>query len=165
MLWCLLNTSVAHGCENLSRADESVRALRQKLRTGEIGQVHVFFRPYDHNPPIPVSPSALERSWEIQINPAKSLEYLRSIDITLGRTKFCAPQYTPSLHWGIVIYDKDGARITSIYLERKYFLTSNIRGKIDAINVLVDKYLLDWFEDNFLKNVLHIKPHVTDHGP
>lgn len=165
VLWCLLNTSVAHGCENLSRADETVRALRQTLRISNIGQVHVFFVPYDRLPVIAVSPSALERSWEIQINPAESLEYLHSLDITLGRTKLCALGDEPDLHWGIVIYDKGGARITSIYLDKKYFLTSKIRGKINGINVLVDKYFLDWFEDNFLKNVLHIKPHVTDHGP
>ena len=103
VLWCLLNTSVAHGCENVSRADETVRALRQKLRISNIGQVHVFFVPYDRLPVIAVSPSALERSWEIQINPAKSLE--------------CVPAWNKGsdsdlmiLHGGIALVSEENQR-------------------------------------------------------
>lgn len=162
ILWCTFNITIAHGCASLRSADESIRMLQEKIQTDQIGQVQVFYVPYNRLPSIAVSPSALERSWEIETDHVKWPEYIKSLNATLRNARFCASLSEPALHWGVVIRDKRGDRIISIYLDKNYFFNSNVRGKIDGINITTNHELISWFEDNFSKGLLRKRPSAVE---
>jgi hypothetical protein len=135
----------------LPNSENVIHALKDKISSRDIGKVRVFFRRYNHNPPIAIYPELLEKRWEIEVNQKDATKHASSLIAGLQKYKICASDDTSSLNWGIVIYDRNGARIISVYAERRYHGIHDVRGLINESNVIISGHLLDWFESCFLE--------------
>jgi hypothetical protein len=79
------------------------------------------------------------------------LRFRQSFQQAINSTRASWADEDPNLCWAIFCLDKNGTKIHSIYLDRRYVNVLSIRGVIDEQPVLLNDSLTGWLERNFMR--------------
>jgi|SRR5215207_10588884 len=152
-LW--LVSSAVHACD-LNAARTSVEAIREQLSAGKIERIDVRRIPDHLNTFIPVRREDFESFSQAQdpsilmqrsliLTGRKRLELARAF----RRLQLAEPSISPDLRWEILLLDRSGSSLHSIYLDRPYLFIWGRRGYIDGNLCWFSSSLIDWLEKQF----------------
>jgi hypothetical protein len=156
LLCCLwIVSSAVHACD-LNAAHTSIESIREQLSAGEIERVDVRRIPDDVNTFVAVRREHFESYSHAQYS---SIVMQRSLILTepkrlelagaLRRLEVAEPSISPDLRWEIVLFDRSGKSLHSIFLDKPYLFTWGRRGYIDGNLCWFSSSLIGWLEKQF----------------
>jgi len=152
-LW--LVSSAVHACD-LNAARTSVDSIREQLSAGKIERIDVRRIPDHVNTFIAVRREHFElyshaQDSSILMQRSLILTERRRLELARAfrRLQLAEPSISPDLRWEIVLRDRSGNSLHSIFLDKPYLLTWGRRGYIDGNLCWFSPSLLGWLEKRF----------------
>jgi hypothetical protein len=149
LLMCLAG-SLATSCVALGETSEQFRAqaalskLEQRLLTGEIQRVRIVGIPFSASFDPEVTEESLDRYPYYRCETQVGQTEYGSIARLVSDTRVTGEHMAPDVRWGVVFYDGNGNRVSSIYTAEDFSERSFVDAKIDGYVATINKPLIDW---------------------
>jgi hypothetical protein len=152
-LWSV--SSAVHACD-LNAAHTSIESIHEQLSAGKIERIDVRRIPDDVNTFVAVRREHFESYSYAQYS---SIVMQRSLILTepkrlelagaFRRLEVAEPSISLDLRWEIVLLDRPGNSLHSIFLDKPYLFTWGRRGYIDGNLCWFSSSLIAWLEKQF----------------
>ena len=156
LLCCLWSFSSAALACDLNAAHTSIESIREQLSASKIERLDVRRIPDHVNTFIAVRREDFESYSQVQ---DPSILMQRSLILTerkrlklagvFRRLEVAETSMSPDLRWEIVLRDRSGNSLHSIFLDKPYLFTWGRRGYIDGNLCWFSSSLIDWLERQF----------------
>jgi len=149
LLCCLwLISSAAHACD-LNSALTSIESIQEQLSAGKIKRIDVRRIPDDLNTFVAVRREQFELYRHTQNSLIVTEQHRLELSGVFGRLKLAELSTSPDLRWEIVLLDRSGSSLHSIFLDKEYWNARGRRGYIDGNLCWFSSSLIDWLEKQF----------------